>query len=355
MIRFRRAVLWTALIAVILPTVLSVHGAFLGADRAQAFFNSLPLAVYWLALTVLLIVGLVVFRRLLQIPSLLLMHLGCVLILLGGMWGSKAGHVMQRQLFGLDKIPKGRMMIREQVEDNRVIAADSNEPRQLPFSVRLKDFRMEYYKPGTLIVRSRTGQMWELPAEAGAQLSLGGTFGRISVQKVFENFKLRKEDGKTVPYDAPGGSNPALQVQIERPDGTSTAGYVFEQFSPIFTEPIDLDLSYRRVVRDYISDLEIVQNGEVAVAKEIEVNHPLHYDGYHFYQHSYGEDELGEYTVLLVVSDSGLNVVYGGYMMLIAGVAWHFWGRRALIAIKSRRMITPQAEQELPDTPERQE
>jgi len=345
MIRFRRAVLWAALIAVILLAVLSVYGAFLGTDGAQAFFNSLPLAAYWLALTVLLIVGLVVFRRLLQIPSLLLMHVGCVLVLLGGMWGSNAGHVVQRQFLGIDKVPKGQMMIREQAEDNRVIAADSNEPRQLPFSVRLKDFRMEYYKPGTLFIRS----------QAGARLSLGNTFGWVFVQRVFENFKLRKEDGKTVPYDAPGGSNPALQVVIERPDGTTTAGYVFEQFQPIFTEPVDLNLIYRRVVRDYISDLEIVQNGEVAAAKEIEVNHPLHYGGYHFYQHSYGEDELGEYTVLLVVSDSGLNLVYGGYMMLIAGVAWHFWGRRTLIAIKSRRMITPQAEQELPVAPGRQE
>jgi hypothetical protein len=343
MIRFRRAVLWAALTAIVLLALLSVYGAFLGAERAQAFFNSLPLAVYWLALTVLLIVGLVIFRRLLQIPSL------------GGMWGSKAGHTMQRQLFGLSKIPKGQMMIREQAEDNRVIASDGDEPRQLPFSVRLKDFRMEYYKPGTLIIRSRAGQMWQLPAEPGAQLSLGDTFGRASVQKVFENFKLRKEDGKTVPYDAPGGSNPALQVQIDRLDGTSTAGYVFEQFEPIFAEPIDLDLSYRRMVRDYVSDLEIVQNGKIVAAKEIEVNHPLHYGGYHFYQHSYGADERGEYTVLLVVSDSGLNLVYGGYMMLIAGVAWHFWGRRALIAMKSRRMITPQVEQELPAASGQQE
>ena len=47
----------------------------------------------------------------------------------------------------------------------------------------------------------------------------------------------------------------------------------------------------------------------------------------------------------MVVSDSGLNLVYGGYVMLIAGVLWHFWGRRVLIAIKTRRMIAPQSEQ----------
>ena len=51
-----------------------------------------------------------------------------------------------------------------------------------------------------------------------------------------------------------------------------------------------------------------------------------------------------EYTILQVVSDSGLNLVYGGYVMLIAGVFWHFWGRRALIAVKSRGTTAPQAE-----------
>ena len=42
---FKRAVLWTALIAIVLLACLSVYGAFIGDERAQAFFNSLPLAV----------------------------------------------------------------------------------------------------------------------------------------------------------------------------------------------------------------------------------------------------------------------------------------------------------------------
>lgn len=347
MSRFRRAVLWAALMAVILLTLLSVRGAFLGADRAQEFFNSLPLAVYWFALTALLIVGLVVFRRLLQIPSLLLMHLGCILILLGGMWGSKAGHVVQRQIFSIDKVVRGqlKMKIGDQAPKSRIEVQDGNGVRELPFAVRLKGFRMEYYDPGEVIIRNREGRVWRLSAKPGEQVSLG-KLGRLTVQKAFGNFKLRAEGDKQVPYDAPGGSNPAVQVQVERPDGTATAGYIFEYFDPIFTEAIGFDLTYRRAVKDYISEVEVVEDGKVVAAKAVEVNHPLHYGGYHFYQHSLDEDAAGQYTILLVVSDSGLNVVYGGYVMLIAGVFWHFWGRRALIAIKSRRMIVLQVEHE---------
>ncbi len=42
----------------------------------------------------------------------------------------------------------------------------------------------------------------------------------------------------------------------------------------------------------------------------------------------------------MVVSDSGLNLVYGGYLMLVGGVFWHFWARRIVMALKTRRAIT---------------
>lgn len=345
MSRFRRAMLWAALIAIVLLTLLSIRGAFLGADGAQAFFNSLPLAVYWFALTALLVVGLAVFRRLLQIPALLLMHIGCVLILLGGMWSSKAGHVMQKQLFGIDKIVRGqlRMKIGDQEPRSRIEIEDGNNVRELPFAVRLNDFRMEYYEPGEIIIRTGARRIWRLPAKPGAQVSLG-ELGTLVVQKSFRNFKLRAEGDKQVPYDAPGNSNPAVQVVVEKPDGTATAGYIFENFAPIFTEAVGFEPTYQRMVKDYVSEVEIVADGQAVAAKAIEVNHPLHYGGYHLYQHSLDEDDAGQYTILQVVSDSGLNVVYGGYVMLIAGVFWHFWGRRALIALKTRRMIAPQME-----------
>ncbi|MCL5282423.1 MAG: cytochrome c biogenesis protein ResB [Planctomycetes bacterium] len=330
MSQFKRVVLWAALIAVVLLALLSVYGAFLGAEQARAFFNSLPLAVYWFALIALLLAGFIIFRRLLQTPSLLLMHLGSILVLLGALWGSNGGHALAKRLFGLDKIPEGQMGILEQTQENRVRPADSNSTRELPFFVRLKDFRMEYYEPGFLLIRSRTGQNWRLPAVAGQTLSLGEGLGTVTIQRVFQNFRIDIRGAERITYDAPGGSLPALEVSVERPGEPPGSRYVFEPTMGHGNPNDRLIMSYSRMVRDYISELEIVKNGTVVAAKNIEVNHPLHYGGYHFYQHSYGEDKLGDYTVLMVVSDSGLNLVYGGYAMLAAGIFWHFWGRRAL-------------------------
>ncbi len=338
---FKRAVLWAALAAIVLLVLLSIYGAFLGAERAQAFFNTLPLAVYWFAMIVLLSAGIVAFRRLLQIPSLLLLHAGCILVLLGALWGSNGGHAIARRLLGIDKVPQGQMGILEQTQENRVRLTDSNSTRDLPFFVRLKDFRMDYYQPGDLLIHSRTGESWRLPAETGQTLSLGENLGTVSIRRTFENFRIDLQGSEPVAYDEPGGSNPALEVTVERPGTAPGKRYVFERM-PGHGNPNDpLQMSYSRMVRDYVSELEIVKDGQVVAAKDIEVNHPLHYGGYHFYQHSYGEDKFGDYTVLMVVSDSGLNLVYSGYAMLIAGVFWHFWGRRILAAIRTRRMMAP--------------
>jgi len=341
--RFKRAVLWAALIAVVLLTWLSIYGAFVGAERARGFFNSLPLAVYWFASIALLVAGIFLFRRLTRVPALLLMHVGCILVVIGAMWGSKAGHAMQKNLLGVDKIPEGQMGIYEQMEENRVQVADGNNVGELPFFVRLKDFRMEYYEPGKLIVQSRAGQTWRMPAEAGQTLSLGDGLGTVAIQRVFENFKIDIQQDEPVAYDEPGGSNPALEVTIERPGAPLGRRYVFER-RPGHRNPNDpLAMSYIKMVSDYVSELEIVADGKVVATKDIEVNHPLHYGGYHFYQHRYGEDRFGEYTVLMVVSDSGLNVVYAGYILLIGGILWHFWGRRALDRLRTRPAITADA------------
>jgi hypothetical protein len=317
-----------------LLTILSIYGAFLGAERAKAFFNSLPLAVYWLALTALFIVGLVVFRRLIRVPGLLFIHGGCVLVLAGSMWASRAGHALQVRLFGIDKIPSGRMAIFEGQRENRVLVENGRVTFTLHFYIKLKDFRIEYYQPSYLRIQTPQGRTWTIPAETGKEISLGGDVGTVRIVRVFESFKINIEDGIGTAFDDPNAPpNPALQVQITSPGGDATSRYVFERFPGHVHDEDELLLRYRRVIRDYVSELQVVKDGDIVAEKNIEVNHPLHFGGYHFYQHSY-DAEAGQYTILMVVSDTGLNLVYAGYLMLCGGVFWHFW---AMPIITARR------------------
>ena len=316
--------MWVALAMIVLLVVFSIIGAFLGAACAKAVFNSLPLDVYWFFFIMVLAGGMMMFRRLVRVPAILLIHAGCVLILGGAMWGSPAGHEVQSHLFGIEKIPDGRMVIHEGEQEKRVFVSEQ-EVRELPFYVRLKSFRMEYYEPSRLIVEGRDGTLRQMPVKTGSSLELGASKVRVTILKQYENFKIRIDGDKREAYDDTGaGLNAALEVRLDYPDGRSVTRYVFEKFPGHGHANNEYVFAYRRQIRDYISELEIVQNGEVSAAKAIEVNHPLGFGGYDFYQDSYGSEQ-GIYTVLRVTSNSGVRAVYAGYAMLCAGLFWHLW------------------------------
>lgn len=80
-------------------------------------------------------------------------------------------------------------------------------------------------------------------------------------------------------------------------------------------------------VKQYRSQVSLYRGPDITPA-EISVNHPLHFNGYHLYQMSWGRDP-DIYSVLLVASDSGLNAVYGGFVLLVLGAVGRFWSRRA--------------------------
>ncbi|MBN2313039.1 MAG: cytochrome c biogenesis protein ResB [Sedimentisphaerales bacterium] len=337
--KFRREVMWAALTLIILLTVFSIYGAFIGAARAGAFFNRIPLAIYWMAFAILLIVAFVVFPRLIRVPGLLLMHAGCILVLAGGMWGSRAGHEFQKRFLGIEKIRTGRMIVYEGHSDNRVFQ-DENQFEILPFSIGLKDFRIEYYEPAYLEIETSPGQNLKIPAEAGREFELGGGRETGKIVRAFENFKMSIENGQRVAFDDPRpGSNPALEIEMTDPNGEATTQYVFSLMPGFGHTQSQVKLTYHRpanrMISDYVSELEVVRDGQVVAEKDIEVNHPLHYGGYHFYQQSY-DDQAGQFTILSVYSDTGLKMVFIGYWALCIGIFWHLWLRHIFARIKSK-------------------
>jgi hypothetical protein len=335
--------MWIAMAFIVLLFFLSVYGAFLGSQRAKEFFNNVPLSIFWVTFVLLLVVGILLFRRLLRTPPLLLIHTGCILVLAGSIWGSEAGHELQKKFFGIDKIPTVLMQIYEGHSDNRVFLPD-DRIRKLPFSIKLEDFRLEYYKPGYLHIQSRRGDNWMFPVEVNTEYSLGSGYGTIKVIRIFKNFKINMEGDNRIIIDAPGpGSNPALEVQIKSPDGRINTRYVFERFPGHMHSDDELFLSYERIIREYISELQVIRDNKVVAEKEIQVNHPLHYDGYHFYQQDY-DHQNASYTVLMVTSDSGLALVYVGYVMLCVGVCWHFWINK--LSGRGKRTLTTEIKTE---------
>jgi hypothetical protein len=442
----RRILLWAAFCGIVALAALSMAGAFLGAERARELFNSVPLSVYWIVFTALLAGGFAAFPALVRRGGMLAVHLGCLLILLGGMWGSPAAHRARKAFLGRDKIVKGFVPIVEGASANRVIDRDQNVLGTLPFDLRLERLHVEYEPPeadtwaleavvvvpepegegalrlsmpiewklareadipftdarlrvmkyhqptpgsvpSLLHVRTKAGHVESVPAEVGRQIKLADPKVTLRVVRTFRGFRIDPETGEA--FDAPGGAAlPAVEVQVTREDGKKETRYAFPpgakphgradddltmvyyHIDPEELPPPQMEIELltgregrrewlvprpgstsarlslppserwrqkggvaalvfykpRPAVRQFKANVTVLDAGTAAAGKLIAVNQPLHYGGYHFYVEGCG-DQLRRHVILKLVSDSGLNAVYGGFVLLCVGVLWHFWLR----------------------------
>ena len=439
--KLRRLMLWLGLIFIALLAVFSTIGAFLGAENAQKFFNSIPLALYWTFFGIILAASIAVFPRLLKSPGLLAMHAGCVLIIAGSMWGSQSGHEVQRKYFGSNRVQSSRMSILEGYSEDKLYLGEGSKVNQsltsikmsdftikysydsqsidfvsgdeiirqepvvldqkidtgidncyvtplkffhnlgfktvdgqetafdkpgggsnpaleiklvdcdgkkstrlladtsvysLPFLIRLNDFRIEYYKKPMLLVLDEKGLVWSGRAEIGTTIDLGAEYGKITPTKVFGN--LFEENGEI--KDNPGAANnPAVEVIVDFPGLPQETVYTYENYPDFCVVENKYVIRYKRTIRDFISELDIVtEDGRVLASKSIEVNKPLHYGGYHFYQSEYRQTGPDSYaTILLVTSDSGLYCVFTGFFAMCGGILYHQWLRPVLKKKRDRK------------------
>jgi cytochrome c biogenesis protein ResB len=139
---------------------------------------------------------------------------------------------------------------------------------------------------------------------------------------------VRKSDNHEGHAHAPGEhvGNPAILVEIDGPRG-KVEDWVLAQNPPMWYPDKNFALLYERSgmeVKDYKSILRVVENGETVLTKTIEVNDPMKYKGYVFYQSSY-DPEGGKYTGLQVTKNPGLVVVYTGFILLCVGIVFIFY------------------------------
>ncbi|NLK41887.1 MAG: cytochrome c biogenesis protein ResB [Planctomycetes bacterium] len=319
-----------ALFFILLLILFSITGAFLGADKAKLFFNSPPLAIYWFLLAALFIAGFVGYRPLRRRPSLLLCHAGCLLVLLGGLWGSQAAHQLRRAVGWEPKLTKGTMLLRQGHRSRQVFQDRQKGVFELPFIVHLLETAVTYYDTPSIGLYNRAGKLiGTLPAEVGSTQSLSDPPLTAKITQRFDNLQLQRGKNGIVGTEGPTDrSNPAYEVLLTDPEGQESRHYVFEQVEPNFLPNARFLARYLppHTPKEYKSLLAIEKNGRIVCEKTIRVNHPLCYGGYHFYQSTFGQDEIGPYSGIMVVSDSGLWGVFSGYALLTIGLFGHYWG-----------------------------
>jgi len=290
----RQAVLWAVLAAIGVLIVLSAIGALCGAEKAKELFNSWPLVAFWFVCLLVLASGFAAFRRLITAPAGIMMHLGAILIIAGAMWGSQGAHELRKWALGDPKVQSGIMPIPQHEAEKTIYSNHTHDPiADLPFSLYLKDFSIDYYPPKEkewflivvapamdaqgqmaprderiawkegeeiqvpmtgvhlkvlryfaharptftegakphLAITDAAGKMLgDLPPEAGAEVTFKEPPVTVKVTRVFQNFKIMGGGADRQIIDDVGrGENPALQVLVSRQAEVVWEGFVFPQ------------------------------------------------------------------------------------------------------------------------------
>lgn len=199
-------------------------------------------------------------------------------------------------------------------------------------------------------------------ANPAVELAVTMPDGKVKRHIILEtgNMHVGDDDGIAFKYiaQAPTGvvadastHLPAIELLVRRPNGPprpvtifarrgqNVAGFVLQAASPA-SNPAEREIHVllfapARDVKAYKSDITVSQDGQDRVHRVVEVNDPLHYGGYHFYQDSY-DQKAQQYTVLSISSDSGLWAVYSGFVLLCAGVFWSSWAPLAGLVWRRR-------------------
>ncbi|MHC4183471.1 MAG: cytochrome c biogenesis protein ResB [Planctomycetota bacterium] len=171
--------------------------------------------------------------------------------------------------------------------------------------------------------------------ELNKTYNIGETGQQLQIAKYFPSYSVRKEvvkrSGNHEGHNHGPGEHvgtPAILVEIDGPRG-KVSDWILAQNPPRWYPDKNFALLYERsgmAIKDYKSILRVVENGETVLTKIIEVNDPMKYKGYVFYQSSY--DPEGErYTGLQVTRNPGIIIVYSGFILLCVGVVFIFYAK----------------------------
>jgi len=191
---------------------------------------------------------------------------------------------------------------------------------ELPFALHLSKFVVEYH-PRKVALISHDGQLYKTKGNAVAEAVRGNSF-------FIGPYRIRV-------FNEPDSLNSIL-LKVSKPDKT-TMEFSFEHLNdpqtPLFAKiSNDTIITLLPAEPSYFGSeaLLYTKSGKVAEPVTIAVNKPLKTEGWDVYQHSYNNNTETEpgYSVLYLVYDPWLPVVYIGIALMLAGAVLMLFARK---------------------------
>ena len=242
----------------------------------------------------------------------ILNHLGILIIVIGLGFGS--GDISKHTL----KISKN---------DFTWKTTQGNAETELPFAFKLIDFKLENFPTKIGIINNQTDKI----IKGNDKIILTGQDSIIHFKgktiRLKKHFKNSIQFGENFHPVNETGSCPAAFIEIEDENNKKQTAWISRgsHLHPSVLLPIDSSYTLAMLepeAKSYKSDISVYFKSGDIQKYTIEVNKPVHINGWDIYQTDYNK-ELGEwsdYSIIEMVRDPWLNVIYFGVFLMLIGV-----------------------------------
>ena len=268
-------------------------------------------------LALLLSLGLVISRRLSHFKisdyAFYLNHFGLWLLLFS------AG-------LGTADMKRGTMTI---YEGEKASVVD-DKTMMLPFQIYLNDFIMETYPPNLHLIDVRTGKALPENKPAFFQVNEKNTFGELDNIKIqlleYIPQAIITSDNNFKSANMPGASE-AVHIHItDKLTGEENEGWIYRGNSMQPFRALSVD-SLRWIIlaqpepSKFVSEIRIESKIGESTDYKLMVNKPLKIGGWNIYQYSYDTKagKNSKYSILGIIYDPWINMVYIAILLLISG------------------------------------
>ena len=268
--------------------------------------------------------GLISIKRILQFKwsnfGFILNHVGLFLALIAGVLGT--GDLQRLSINVYEGKPSW-------------IATDTQKNEiELPFAFYLNDFLIDEYNPKLALVDNNTGSIVHNDGKNLYLVEKGETY-------YFNNFEVKINEFLSTSgrignrYEPVNeiGSPPSAFISVKNTETDSIqSGWISSGSFRYPYESFKMSDDYSMVmtipeVEKFSSDIDILTKDGERISTILEVNKPFSFNGWEIYQLSY-DDKKGKWSdlsVLELVKDPWLPLIYIGIFMMIAGAFYMFW------------------------------
>lgn len=244
-------------------------------------------------------------------------------------------------LMGSGDLKRLSINLLEDGKSNNIAISRNNEAYKLPFELKLLDFHIDEYIPRLVLVNPKTGQFIHEKGEKAITIEQGKTYSLKSWDVTIEKFApdaVPQDSGSFLEKEITG-SFPVAYVRIKnKTNGQTTEGWLGTgsfAYNPsylLLQDDVIIALTMPEP-KKYSSLVVISENNVVKDTVSIEVNKPLPIKGWKVYQLSYDENKgkWSTLSVLEVVSDPWIKIVYIGIFLMLGGSLFLFWTGRQRI------------------------